>query len=53
MLAQYLLAAAVLAVALTGIAGPSFIAAYRWWFWGGKLLNDRLGPKPLARKRRL
>ena len=51
MLVQYLIASAVLAGALTLLAGPSLIAAYQWWFGGEKLLNDRLGPKPPKRRR--
>ena len=51
MVAQYLIASAILAVALTLLAGPSLIAASQWWFGGGKLLNDRLGPKPPKRRR--
>ena len=50
MIAEYLLATAVLSLALAVLAGPSLIAAYRWRYRGGKLLNDRLGPP--ARKRR-
>jgi hypothetical protein len=49
--AQYLIASAVLAAALTLVAGPSLVAAYQWWFGGGKLLNDRLGPNPPKRLR--
>jgi hypothetical protein len=45
MLAEYFLAFLFLGVLLIVIAGPSLIAAYRWRFGGGKLLNDRLNQK--------
>ncbi|HUS88378.1 MAG TPA: hypothetical protein VMW91_03240 [Desulfosporosinus sp.] len=40
---EYLISAVVLTAFLVVVAGPSLIAIYRWWFGGGKLLNDRLG----------
>jgi hypothetical protein len=43
MSAVYVVAAVALTVALLLLGVPSLIAAYRWWFGGGKLLNDRLG----------
>ena len=39
----YLTFAVVLTALISVIAGPSLIAIYRWWFGGGKLLNERLG----------
>ncbi len=50
----YLIFAVVLTAFLSAVAGPSLIAIYRWWFGGGKLLNDRLGDgrTPLFRERR-
>lgn len=53
MFAEYLIVAVVLTASLLLVGVPSLVAAYRWWFRGGKLLNDRLGgPKPPTRKRR-
>ena len=52
MVAQYLIAAAVLVTVLAVLGAPSLIAAYQWRFGGGKLLNDRLGPKLPPPKRR-
>lgn len=51
MLGQYVVAALVLVLTLGVLAGPSVIAAYRWRYGGGKLLHDRLGPKPPTRRR--
>ena len=52
MIAQYLVGAAVLVTILALVGAPSVIAAYQWRFGGGKLLNDRLGPKVAAPKHR-
>ena len=30
------------------VSAPSFVAVYRWWFGGGKLLNDRLSDLPAS-----
>jgi hypothetical protein len=50
----HLIFAVVLTAFISAVAGPSLIAIYRWWFGGGKLLNDRLGDgrTPPFRERR-
>lgn len=40
---EFLISAAVLTTFLFVMSGPLLIAIYRWFFDGGKLLNDRLG----------
>jgi hypothetical protein len=43
----------LLAVLFLVASAPSFLALYRWWFGGGKLLSDRLGklPPPSGKRR--
>jgi len=46
-----LIGTVVLAAVFLAVSAPSFVAVYRWWFGGGKLLNDRLSDLPASASR--
>ncbi|MCX6071181.1 MAG: hypothetical protein NTU91_10050 [Chloroflexi bacterium] len=53
-MSAFLLAVVLLTGLFLAASAPSLLALYRWWFGGGKLLNDRLGhpSAPPSRRRR-